>query len=575
MTVFFFFRKKSRAFPKQIMDKRKYFEIPIEPDLIKYILRESDNALQYETRLEQNEYFSSLRNIYHLKPIKMTLQTTVFLYKMEHDHLIDGKIQSYTVNKEGTIVHNKNTDNNNKNAFSNNTSGNSTVSNTSKNESNRVILMNRNNLSKYASTSQDQSHVNSSRYHSLKDESKNKLSHSGSSPHHPTQRDNTKSSLNKRDRETTKLLKKRPQNVNFSNCYFFQKAYLQGVNGLQMNKSKLFIHNLMIRSNSDYKIFYDLKYIVIKRAVIRKETGTQEDVISMKIDHPNLLKTYKTFRLNHLQRKMEYSSDSEEATQQEIVFLYSEFLRFRISNKYVNMNEHIIRTILRDVLNGLGYLHSKNIVHLDIKIANIMGQEIIEQFPYQTLREQRDVSGEYEADRGVRSNIKNEKVSESESSNNSKKRMMYKLIDFGYSRDLSLDSEGKKNGEIFIQSKSYGTYPYKPPEVVFHNIHGKSSDIWCVGAVAWFLSNGKVPFYHEDGEKNTAENRKFLRGQRKHFFHPNISHELKDFILRCMNIKRHLRPSAENLLKHNFITGQKFTDDIDSGYETDTGSSSS
>lgn len=531
ITIFFFFQKKSRALPKQIMERRKYFQIPVEADVVAYILKESDNALKYETRLEQNEYFSSLRNIYHLKPIKMTLQTTVFLYKMEQDHLIEGKINS--------------------------TSSNNRLSN-------KVSTKDETINDKH--TNYDQSIINS--HHSKRDTNKRMISDS-KYIHSPNTKENSSRFSKRRMSETPR------RSFEMSKCYFYQKAHFNIENDLSPENRafNLPIHYLMVRPSTELNDFYDSKYIVIKRAIIREETGTQEDIISMRIDHPNLLKTYKTFRLNHVKRKRDNFSESEEVAQQEIVFLYSEFLRYRISNKYVNMNESVIRIILRDVLDGLAYLHSQDIIHLDIKIANIMGQEVFEQDSHKNVRRQRDILGEYEADRGVRSSMRNT-VSDSEQSSTFRKRLVYKLIDFGYSRDLSLYPEGKKNGEIYIQSKSYGTYPYKPPEVVFHNIHGKSSDIWCIGAVAWFLSNGKVPFYHEDGEKNTAENRKFLKGQKRHFFHPNISHELKDFILVCMNTKRQLRPSAAELLNHYFITGQKFDDHIDSGYETDTDSTS-
>ncbi|ELQ76099.1 mitogen-activated protein kinase kinase kinase, non-specific serine/threonine protein kinase [Trachipleistophora hominis] len=349
--------------------------IPNEQKILHYIDVESDRALSYENRTDQNKYFASLRPALPLKPIKMTLQTTVFLYKRE-----GGEESSEHGDRTG-------------------------------------------------------GHAN---------------------------------------------------------------------------------------DGDARESFAAQRYFVIKRAIIRKDTNTQEDTISMRLRHPNLLTTYKTFRTEFVDRNNE---------RQDIVWLYSQFLKHRISHKYVAMDENIIRHILTDVLHGLRYMHERKIMHLDIKIANIMGQ----------------------------------------TENN---RIVYKLIDFGYARDLTLTDKGNKLEEIKIPSKSYGTFPYKPPEVVFENVHGLKSDIWCVGAVAWFLSLGRVPFYHDNGEKNTVTYRRFIKGTKKHFFYPETSNELRDFVLVSMNRRRANRPSVKELLKHPFILGTKFEEsesEHDSGFGSDSG----
>lgn len=459
VTIFLNLKKKS-ALQKQTKKKKMAYRIPTESAIVKYIIRESDNALKYETRSKQNDYFNSLKSVFNLQPVKMTLQTTVFLYKRDLSFMdISSETDDYLVD------------------------------NTSKMKKMAVYECFEEGFLKDLD----------SNYMESEDEDSENLGH-------------------------------------------ISKKY----------KTK--IHDLRIKKDIRLKKEFDsLKYLIIKRAIIRPETNTQEDVISMSLDHPNLLKTYKTFRLKHVKRNNKQNSESDEIINQEIVFLYSEFLRHRISNKYVNMDENIIRIILKDVLEGLSHMHSLNIAHLDIKIANIMGSN---------SKEQEDSISSRKHDDGVQETSSSTRNTEFLH----KKEKIFKLIDFGYARDLSKTSDGRKFKEMHIPSKSYGTFPYKPPEVVLENIHGLSSDIWCIGAVAWFLSLGKVPFYHEDGDKNTSEYRKFLKGSKKHFFYPDTSAELKDFVLICMNIIRTLRPSAKKLLKHPFITGEKFAED--SGYES-------
>lgn len=242
------------------------------------------------------------------------------------------------------------------------------------------------------------------------------------------------------------------------------------------------------------------KPVVIKRVIFRDDSPSQEDLISRLVQHKNIMKTYTTFRSKFINRKRE---------RQTIIWIISEYLTCRLTQRYVERDENIIRNVVRDVLMGLEYLHSLNIAHLDIKIENIMGKSF----------------------------------------NNN---VRYKLIDLGYGRLLDNDIAGKEKSETYIPNKSYGTFPYKPPEVVRENIHGIKSDIYCIGAVAWFLSLGKTPFYVE-GERDIVGFRKFLAGGVKLKFKEDTSPELQDFISKCMNKDTKKRPSASKLLMHPFI----------------------
>ncbi|KAM0673902.1 hypothetical protein GVAV_002420 [Gurleya vavrai] len=259
----------------------------------------------------------------------------------------------------------------------------------------------------------------------------------------------------------------------------------------------------------------EFKTYVIKRVIVNDISPTQEEEISLALNHPNVIRTFGS------DREVFVNTQGEK---QNIIWLFSEFLREKVSQRTVNGDENIIRNIMKDVLTALKFLHDeKNMVHLDLKIANVMAQK----------------------EKGV---------------------LVYKLIDFGYARDFN--KEKIVNDEVYIKNKSYGTFPYKPYEVVRKNIHGKPSDIWCTGAIAWFLSLEETPFYLEKGDKDVKEFRKFIDGTKKHFFIHGTSSELKDFILKCMNRNREERPTAAKLLEHPFITGKKLDKPLEN-YETD------
>jgi len=236
---------------------------------------------------------------------------------------------------------------------------------------------------------------------------------------------------------------------------------------------------------------------VIKRVILKNES--QEDVIAMKLNHKNVVATYKTYKYSYRDQK--------------ILWLVMEFLNKRLSQSYVSSNISIIKKVLRDSLQGLKYLHDNNIAHLDLKIANIMGEE------------------------------------------NSRGSIIWKLIDVGYSRDLDLELHEVKRGGYYIKGKSYGTYPYKPPEVFMENIHGKKSDIWNMGAIAWFLARGRTPFYKYNGEKNMEKYKSFIRRPKDYVDDISTGNEdLDDFIEICLQKDFQLRPTVDELLKHSFLT---------------------
>ena len=232
---------------------------------------------------------------------------------------------------------------------------------------------------------------------------------------------------------------------------------------------------------------------VLKRIIVNKKTPIFEDKIALKLEHPHLVKSYKS----NIRTYRDINNET-----QTLIWLYMEYLPYKVSQSYVKKDEKIIKQIAYDLLLGLQYLHNNNIAHLDLKIANIMGF-------------------------------------------NHNNEIRYKIIDFGYSRVV--------NKEIYLPGKNYGTFPYKPPEVVFNSIHGLKSDIWCVGAILLFLRVERTLFYDSDNKKDKALYEKFLSGRYKIKYPSDISPELRDLIKGCMRLNRNQRPSVDELLNHKFF----------------------
>lgn len=175
----------------------------------------------------------------------------------------------------------------------------------------------------------------------------------------------------------------------------------------------------------------------------------------------------------------------------------SEYLR---STGQGRLSEAETRKVLRDVINGLIYIHNRKIIHYDLKLENfIIGSD---------------------------GNVK--------------------IADFGLSTFLKDDDE-KKNSSIC------GTPNYMSPEIVMKKDNGNSfaSDIWAIGVATYIMLTGKAPFAgnFKDTVYNNIKNCQYS-------FPSNIplSSEARDFIKSILKLDPSKRPSAFDLIKHPFMT---------------------
>jgi serine/threonine protein kinase len=119
----------------------------------------------------------------------------------------------------------------------------------------------------------------------------------------------------------------------------------------------------------------------------------------------------------------------------------------------MKVSEDKSQIILRQVLHGIKYFHSKGIVHRDLKTENIM------------------VIGH---DTG---NINDLRV---------------KLIDFGMSK-FTKDDTKTINLNTFC-----GTLDFMAPEVISGKGYNNKCDLWSIGVIAYNMLAGFTPFIGKD-----------------------------------------------------------------------------
>jgi calcium-dependent protein kinase len=160
--------------------------------------------------------------------------------------------------------------------------------------------------------------------------------------------------------------------------------------------------------------------------------------------------------------------------------------------------------IIRQVVQAVAFLHSKNIVHRDIKLENVL-------MPHTDINST-DI----------------------------------RLIDFGLSTQHNPDSDAPLTDHV-------GSVYYVAPEVLNH-CYTKTCDLWSIGVLTYALLSGTSPF---SGETD-AETYEIIQSSNHQveFSSPDwhdITDMAKDFIRALLQRDPQLRPTAAELLQHEWL----------------------
>ncbi|XP_030044024.1 death-associated protein kinase 2 isoform X1 [Microcaecilia unicolor] len=172
-----------------------------------------------------------------------------------------------------------------------------------------------------------------------------------------------------------------------------------------------------------------------------------------------------------------------------------------------SLSEEEATRFIKQILDGVNYLHAKNIAHFDLKPENIMLLDKNISIPH------------------------------------------IKLIDFGLAHKIE---DGVEFKNIF------GTPEFVAPEIVNYEPLGLAADMWSIGVITYILLSGASPFLGET-KQETLANITAVNYEFDEEFFSHTSELAKDFIRKLLVKDTRKRFTIQQALSHPWITSKEET----------------
>ena len=274
--------------------------------------------------------------------------------------------------------------------------------------------------------------------------------------------------------------------------------------------------------------------IIPKENIIKGsgEALIDEIEILKNLEHPNIMKVYDSFVYDN-----NYYIVSELCDQGHLLSKME---------KLGKMDQIVVKFIMGQIFSAIAYLHSKNILHNDIKLENILLYTTSNRRGRRFTSINQDFN-ENEISEDINKNYGKKNIS-LKSKNYIRDMMNYeiKLIDFGCSKYFV-----KKNKKTKL-SGIIGTSIYCSPEII-DNLYDEKCDEWACGILMYILLCGDSPFYGVYEEEIFDK----IKECKYNFSHPafkRVSKNGKDLIRKLIEPKIKKRITASDALKHPFFT---------------------
>lgn len=167
-----------------------------------------------------------------------------------------------------------------------------------------------------------------------------------------------------------------------------------------------------------------------------------------------------------------------------------------------SLAEHQLAKLIKQIANGIKYLHEYGIVHRDLKPDNIMLS---------------DMSDEPKV----------------------------KIMDFGLSKIMGVNE---------TTDDGYGTLSFVAPEVLLRKPYNREIDIWSIGVIIYYSLTGILPFDdEEDDEEKIAKQTVYQEVCFPSKYWRNRSPEVIDLIKKCLIKEPERRIHIDDLINHKWL----------------------
>ncbi|XP_048018273.1 myosin light chain kinase 3 isoform X3 [Megalobrama amblycephala] len=227
--------------------------------------------------------------------------------------------------------------------------------------------------------------------------------------------------------------------------------------------------------------------IIKARSQKEKDVVKNEIQVMNQLDHANLIQLYAAYEArNDIILVLEYVDGGE--------------LFDRIIDENYKLTELDTVMFIRQICEGLRYMHKMYILHLDLKPENIL----------------------------CVSRVTNK----------------IKIIDFGLARKYQPREKLRVN---------FGTPEFLSPEVVNYDFVSFNTDMWSLGVITYMLLSGLSPFLGDD-ENETLNNILSCQWNFEEDEFSEVSNEAKDFISKLLVVDKSWRIGATEALRHPWLS---------------------
>ncbi|KAM9754265.1 death-associated protein kinase 2 isoform 1-T2 [Menidia menidia] len=223
-----------------------------------------------------------------------------------------------------------------------------------------------------------------------------------------------------------------------------------------------------------------------RRGVRREEIEREVDILQQ-IQHPNIVALHDVY---------------ENRTDVVLILeLVSGGELFDFLAQKESLSEEEATEFIKQILDGVQYLHSKSIAHFDLKPENIMLLDRNVPLP------------------------------------------RIKIIDFGLAHKIEAGADFKN---------IFGTPEFVAPEIVNYEPLGLEADMWSIGVITYILLSGASPFLG-DTKQETLGNISAMNYEFDEEFFSNTSELAKSFIRQLLEKDTRKRMTIQDALNHPWI----------------------